>query len=202
MTAGGRRIAPIREVTFSVPQKSTGALLGRAGSGKTAVLKCVRGELRPESGRVLVLGLDARRERRALRRRMRYDEASGTLQIDTDPESVLIVTDDPQRAAGAGRIGFLKDGGLVLEDEVPRLLSRFRRIHYVNEITEARTEYGNELDLFDAVRVRVRGWGVDAVVSNYDDAAFERFRGTEGVRDATAESMSLEEIFAAVTGSS
>ena len=202
MTAGARRIAPIGDVTFSVPHGSTGVVLGRAGSGKTAVVRCALGELRPESGRVLVLGLDARRERRALKRRMRYDEASGTLEIDTIPESALIVTDDPGRAAGAARIGFLKEGRLVLDEEVPRLLSRFRRIHYVNEITEARTEYGNELDVFDAVRVRVRGWGVDAVVSNYDDAAFERFRAIEGVREARADEMSIEEIFAAVTGSS
>ena len=77
---------------------------------------------------------------------------------------------------------------------------RFRRIRYVNEITEARTEYGNELDLFDAVRVRVRGWGVDAVVSNFEEAAFERFRATEGVNDVSAVPMSLTEIFEAVVG--
>jgi hypothetical protein len=41
---------------------------------------------------------------------------------------------------------------------------------------------------------------VDAVVSNYDDAAFERFRATEGVREARADPMSLEEISAAVAG--
>jgi ABC-type multidrug transport system ATPase subunit len=174
--------------------------VGREGSGKTAILRCVLGELRPESGRVLVLGLDARRERRALRRRLRYDEPAGELRIDTEPESRLIVTSEPGRAAEASRIVFVKEGRLVLDDELPRLLARFRRIRYVNEVTETRTEYGNELDLFDAVRVRARGWGVDAVVSNYDDAAFERFRRTEGVRDANAAEMSLEEIFTATTG--
>jgi hypothetical protein len=50
------------------------------------------------------------------------------------------------------------------------------------------------------VRVKVRGWGVDAVVSNFDETAFESFRGTEGVENARAETMTLEEIFAAVVG--
>jgi len=51
------------------------------------------------------------------------------------------------------------------------------------------------------VRVRVRGWGVDAVVSNFDEMAFERFRATDGVRDARADPMSLEEIFTEIAGS-
>ena len=202
VTARGRRIAPIHDVTFSVPPRSSCVIVGHEGSGRTAIVRCVLGELTPESGRVLVLGLDARRERRALRRQLRYDENASRLRIDTIPETVLIVTSDPERAADADRVVFLKGGRLVLHDEVARILPRFRRIRYVNEVTEARTEYGNELDLFDAVRVRVRGWGVDAVVSNYDDDSFERFRSTEGVSDASAVDMSLGEIFAAVTGSS
>jgi len=67
-------------------------------------------------------------------------------------------------------------------------------------MTEERTEYGNELDAFDAVRVKVRGWGVDAVVSNFDAALFERFRRMEGVKDAVALPMTIEEIFDAVVG--
>lgn len=122
------------------------------------------------------------------------------MRLDTDPATTLIVTDDPRRASAADRVGFLKEGCLVLDEAVPVLLARFRRIRYVNEVTESRTEYGNELDLFDAVRVKVRGWGVDAVVSNFDETVFERFRAMEGVEDVRAEPMTLEEIFAAVVG--
>ena len=43
--------------------------------------------------------------------------------------------------------------------------ARFRRIRYANRMTETRTDFGNELDAFDAARVQVRGWGIDAVVS-------------------------------------
>ena len=150
---------------------------------------------------MLVLGLDPRRSRRALRRRVQYLPAKGELRLEPDsgPATILVVTNDPSRANAADRVGFLKEGRLVLEDDVSALRSRFRRIRYVNEVTETRTDYGMELDLFDAVRVRVRGWGVDAVVSDFEDAKFERFREIEGVVDARAEGMTLEEIFAAVS---
>ncbi|HEX9688576.1 MAG TPA: ATP-binding cassette domain-containing protein [Thermoanaerobaculia bacterium] len=202
MSARGRGIAPCRDVSFAVPAGSVSALVGREGSGKRAILRCASGELRPESGRVLVLGLDPRRGRRALRRRVQYLPAEGELRLDPEagPATILVVTDDPNRAKAADRVGFLKDGRLVLEDERAVVESRFRRIRYVNEVTEERTEYGTELDLFDAVRVRVRGWGVDAVVSNFEDAKFERFRAIEGVVDARAEAVTLEEIFTAVVG--
>jgi ABC-type multidrug transport system ATPase subunit len=199
VTAGARRIAPIRDVSFAVRAGTTSALVGREGSGKAAIVRCALGKIRPESGRVAVLGVDPRRERRKLKGRVRFDEKDGTLHVDTDPPTSLLLTDDPRRAAGADRIGFLAAGHLVLEEALPDLLARFRRIRYVNEMTETRTEYGNELDVFDAVRVKVRGWGVDAVVSNFDEAAFERFRATDGVRDAREDPMTLDEIFAAVS---
>lgn len=115
--------------------------------------------------------------------------------------TVFVATHDLAGIEGiATRVGILKNGRLLLDEEMETLKSRFRRIRYGNEITSARTAYGTELDAFDAVRVRVRGWGVDAVVSNYDEVAFERFRQTNGVVDADAAAMSLEEIFLAVAG--
>lgn len=50
------------------------------------------------------------------------------------------------------------------------------------------------------MRVKVRGWGVEAVVSNFDESEFERFREADGVRDARSDPMTLEEIFTAVVG--
>ena len=185
-------------MSFAVPAGTICALVGREGSGKRAIVRCVTGELAPESGRIAVLGVDPRRERRTLKRRVRFDEETGIIQIDTEPATTLLLTEDSERAATADRVGFLKEGRLLLEEAVPVLLSRFHRIRYVNEMTETRTEYGNELDLFDAVRVKVRGWGVDAVVSNFDEATFERFRATDGVLDARADPMTIEEIFDAV----
>lgn len=114
--------------------------------------------------------------------------------------TAILVTSQAPLIAAADRVGFLKKGRLLREEDVASLAARFRRIRYVNEMTEARADYGNELDAFEAVRVKVRGWGVDAVVSNFDDAAFETFRAMEGVNDAIALQMTLEEIFEAVVG--
>lgn len=115
--------------------------------------------------------------------------------------TVLLLTAD---AEGAGRIathvGILREGRLAVSGEIGDLLRRFRRIRYRNEVTEERTAYGTELDAFDAVRVKVRGWGVEAIVSNFDDDVFTALAATEGVVDAEAEALSLGEIFLAVAG--
>jgi len=217
VTAGGRGTAPCYGVSLAIPAGSVYALIGREGAGKATIVRCLMGELRPKEGRVVVLGLDARRQRRALKKRiLRVRPGEEIRAPAVAPElvvlerrsepapggapTVFVTTTDPALAAAADRVGFLKDGRLVLDESVTVLLSRFRRIRYVSEMTETRTDYGMELDLFDAVRVRVRGWGVDAVVSNFDEAAFERFLGTDGVKDPLASPMSLEEIFAAVVG--
>jgi ABC-2 type transport system ATP-binding protein len=100
----------------------------------------------------------------------------------------------------AERVGILREGRLLLDEPLEALKGRFRRIRYANEIMEDRTEFGNELDGFDAVQVKVRGWGNETVVSNFDEAKFERFRSAEGIVDAEASSMALEDLFLALVG--
>ena len=115
--------------------------------------------------------------------------------------TVFLTTHDLAGVEGiATHVGLLRNGALLFADELERLKARFRRITYANERTEDRTEYGTELDGFEAVRVQVRGWGVEALVSNFRDDLFERFRATEGVVDAEASPLSLEEIFVALAG--
>jgi phospholipid/cholesterol/gamma-HCH transport system ATP-binding protein len=48
----------LRGVSFSVARRETLALLGETGSGKTLLLKMVAGLLRPDAGRIQVLGSD------------------------------------------------------------------------------------------------------------------------------------------------
>jgi ABC-2 type transport system ATP-binding protein len=139
------------------------------------------------------LGLDA------VARRAFFEELVGEL---ADRGTTILLTshdlDGIERMAT--HVGILRDGRLVLDEELDALKGRFRRLRYANEATEERSEFGQELADFDAVRVKVRGWGVEAVVSNYGDEAFARFSSLEGVVDAESSALSLEEIFLAVAG--
>ena len=115
--------------------------------------------------------------------------------------TVFLTTHDLAAFEGiATRVGILKEGALALDEDLETLRSRFRRIHYANRLTETRTAFGTELDEFHAVRVQVRGWGIDAVVSNFDEAALDRLRAMDGVENVSADAMPLEEIFLAVAG--
>ena len=139
------------------------------------------------------LGLDV------VARKALYEELIG--ELADRGTTVFLTTHDLSGIEGiASRVGILKEGRLVLDEEMETLKSRFRRIRYGNDRTAERAAYGTELDAFEAVLVKVRGWGVDAVVSNFADSSFERFRETPGVVDAEVSPMSLEEIFLAVAG--
>jgi ABC-2 type transport system ATP-binding protein len=67
---GGRPPA-LRDVTLSLEGGVTG-LLGPNGAGKSTFLQCVLGLLPDYQGSVSVLGMDARRERREVRRRVGF----------------------------------------------------------------------------------------------------------------------------------
>lgn len=60
------------EVSFGVAPGEAVALMGPNGSGKTTILRCVAGLLRPDGGAVRVSGLDVRRDHRAARREFSF----------------------------------------------------------------------------------------------------------------------------------
>ncbi len=139
------------------------------------------------------LGLDA------VARRELYAEIVGDLA--DRGTTIFLTTHDLSGFEGlATRVGILKTGRLVLDEDIETLKSRYRRIRYTNRLTETRTAFGTELDAFEATSVKVRGWGIEAVVSNFDDKAFDRFRAIDGVEDASVEALPLEDIFVAVAG--
>ena len=109
--------------------------------------------------------------------------------------TVLVTTHDlaPVEAI-ADRIGILKDGRLVLDEEVETLKSRFRRIRFASQPVA--------LSSATLIAANVRRWGngTEAIVTNYDDLVFERFRAEAGVGNAEVSAMSLEEIFVAIAG--
>lgn len=93
----------------------------------------------------------------------------------------------------ADRVGILREGRLVLDEEVETLKSRFRRIRFASQPVA--------LSKASLIASAVRQWGngTEAIVSNYDDLAFERFRAEANV-SADVSVMTLEEIFLAVAG--
>jgi ABC-2 type transport system ATP-binding protein len=182
-----------RLARFGVP---TGTPFGSLSKGQRALVTLALALASSPELLVLddpTLGLDA------VARRAFFEELVGEL-ADRGTTVLLTSHDLAGVERMATRVGVLKGGKLVLDEDLETLKARFRRLRYANEATEERLTYGQELSTFDAVRVRVRGWGVEAVVSNYGDEAFARFAALEGVVDAEASALSLEEIFIAVAG--
>lgn len=182
-----------RLARFGVP---TGTPYGSLSKGQRALVALALSLASSPELLVLddpTLGLDA------VARRAFFEELVGEL---ADRGTTVFLTSHDLAGVEqlATHVGFLKDGRLVLDEELEALKARFRRLSYANEATEERADYGQELAGFDAVRVKVRGWGVEAVVSNYGHDAFDRFAALEGVVDAESSSLSLEEIFLAVAG--
>ena len=72
------------------------------------------------------------------------------------------------------------------------LKARFRRVRFASAPIALAS--GNLL----AAKVTQWGSGTEAVVSNYDEVAFERFRSSTPVADVSP--LSLEDIFIAMAG--
>lgn len=266
----GKRTA-VDDVTLVVAEGSVYALLGRNGAGKSSLVRCLLGQLKPDAGRIDVLGEDVWKRRDTLMDRIgivgeepdappdmrvrdlaafcaklysRWRQDSFAARIDRfaiDPKSrfgelskgqrkqvtlalalagspELLILDDPTLGLDvvarkslfeeviadmadhgitvlitthdldavepiADRVGILRDGRLVLDEELETLKSRFRRIRVAGGVVGA----------FETASVRPWGsGGTEAVVTNYDD---ER-----AVPNADVSAMSLEEIFIAVAG--
>lgn len=105
--------------------------------------------------------------------------------------TILLTTHDLGGVeALADRVGILKNGQLVLDEELETLKARFRRVRFAAQPVPL-----EEVQLRTAM---VRNWGngAEAIVTNYDDVAFERLRTS----NAEVEAMNLEDIFIAVAG--
>jgi len=277
----GRTLA-VDHAALIVDRGAVYALVGRNGAGKSSLVRCLLGQMKPQQGKTILFGEDSWSRRAALMQRIgivteeadappemsvaaiarfcsrlydKWDQASvetrlrtfgvpltsrfGTLSkgqkkqvslalaLAISPE--LLVLDDPtlgldvvarkslfEEVIGdladrgttifitthdlggvetfADRVGMMEHGKLVLDEDVDALKSRFRRIRFAAQPVAIDTA---------ALRPTVmRSWGggAEAIVSNYDDLAFERMRSASNIGAAEVEAMSLEEIFIAITG--
>jgi ABC-2 type transport system ATP-binding protein len=82
----GRKTA-VDGVTLSVEQGSVYALLGRNGTGKSSLVRCLLGMLRPDSGRAELFGEDV------WRRRTRLMDRVGVVPEDADAPPEMRVRD-------------------------------------------------------------------------------------------------------------
>lgn len=213
--------AALENVSLSAEKGSIYAILG-SRNAPSLLLRCLAGRHKTTEGQISILGGGASdrwrlRGRRVFIGRGAKLDADSILRrrtelvlIDSPPDlspalralagqgtAIVLATDLVALAKeAADRIGLLGRGRMVAEGSLAELSTRFRRIRYSNRLTETRTEFGTELDEFDAVKVQVRGWGITALVSNFNEAAFERFRQSDGVENAVAEAMTLEELYA------
>lgn len=104
--------------------------------------------------------------------------------------TVLLTTHDLAGVEGlVDCVGIMKNGRLVLDEELEPLKARFRRIRF------AAQPVALEKSALRTAIVRRWGAGAEAIVTNYDDVAFERLHA-----NAEVSPMTLEEIFIAVAG--
>ncbi len=132
------------------------------------------------------LGLDV------VARRSLFEEVIGDL---ADRGTTIFITTHDLAGVEtfADRVGMMENGRLVLDEEVDALKSRFRRIRFA-----ARPVIDDAV--LRTTVMRSWGAGAEAIVSNYDDLAFERMRSSSTIGAAEVEAMSLEEIFIAIAG--
>jgi ABC-2 type transport system ATP-binding protein len=166
---------------FGIPENIAFGKLSRGQRGQVALGLA----LAPEP-RLLILddptlGLDP------VARRSVFEELIGDLA--DRGTTVFLTSHDLGGVEGiADRVGILRDGRLVLDEEVEALKRRFRRLSFPPG------QEAPELTELEPVAVASRGWRVEAVVSGWDE---ERSRLPAA---AEVSALTLEEIFLALVG--
>ncbi|WP_146362361.1 ABC transporter ATP-binding protein [Arthrobacter yangruifuii] len=74
-----RKVTALEDVTFSIEAGETFGILGPNGAGKTTTVECVAGTVRPDAGRVTVLGVDPAEDRATVRGRVGYQLQAAAL---------------------------------------------------------------------------------------------------------------------------
>jgi len=174
---------------FDIPDDVPFGRLSKGQKGAVMLALCLAP--RPE---LLVLddptlGLDA------VARRALYDELIGDL-ADRGTTVFLTTHDLDGVERLATHVAILKDARLVLDEEMEAMKARFRRIRCARPAPGDRAAWTP----FVTVSERSREWGLEAVVSNFEEGAFAAFVAQAGLRDVEVGTLSLEEVFVSVAG--
>lgn len=125
------------------------------------------------------LGLDA------VARRSFYEELGAVLA--ERPATVLMATHDLAGVEGfADRIAILREGRLVLEENLEELKARFRRLRWTGDLAEA------DLEALQPLRMDRKPWGTEALVARFDEGRLPAVAGIE------VEPLPLEDLFIAL----
>jgi ABC-2 type transport system ATP-binding protein len=82
-------LVAVDAISFKVRGGETFGILGPNGAGKTTTLEMIEGLRRPDAGRIILLGLDAVRERRAVQERIGVQLQSQALWPELTVEETL-----------------------------------------------------------------------------------------------------------------
>ena len=190
---GGRSVPAVRAVTFGADRGELIAIRGRSGAGKTTLLNLVGGLDRPDSGRIVVAGVDvtAAGERRLVE--LRRDtvgfvfQSFGLIPILSAAENIGV----PMRLAGLPaaereqRTGILLElvglgrhanqrpyelsGGQQQRVAVARALANDPTLVIADEPT-GQLDSETAMSIMELLLAVVRGRGVTALVATHDPA--------------------------------
>ena len=134
MTKRFGQVAALDDVSTSVTSPALG-LLGANGAGKSTLMKAMLGLVKPDAGRVRVLGMDAARQAREIRRMLGYMPEHTCLPMGMTARDFVVHMGElrglPAPGRGAARVrgavpGGARGGALAPD---PHLLDRHEAAH-------------------------------------------------------------------------
>lgn len=139
------------------------------------------------------LGLDA------VARRELFEELVGDLADRRT--TVFLTTHDLAGVEGiADRVGVLNEGSLLVDEPLVALKARFCRMRWMTPEGVTPESVASGLSHLGVVTTGAMGRAGEAVVSDFSEIGFERFRVEASVVVERVDSLSLEEIFVALCG--
>lgn len=178
---------------FGIPRKQKYDKLSKGQQRQMALALALA-----SSPRLLVLddptlGLDA------VARRELFEELIGDLA--DHGTTVFLTTHDLGGVEGiADRIGILKNGALLVNESLESLKARYCRLDLSADGGVASDAIAAALGHLGPVSMGETGSAIEAVVENFSEVGFGRFRDEVPVEVLRVQSLPLEEIFIALCG--